>query len=96
MNLPSSRNLATALINVGSLYSELGDKVKAIQCFERSLKVAEEELELTLREYALLSCAISTFGLAFLPVLLHLFGSNWNPGPNRNNATLSSTALSQR
>lgn len=42
MNFPNSRNLSTALINVGSLYSELGDKVKAIQCFERSLKVAKE------------------------------------------------------
>lgn len=46
-----------------------------------SLEVTGDQLHLTLREYALISCAISSFGLAFLPVLLHLFGSRWNPGP---------------
>ena len=46
-----------------------------------SLKVAGERFQLTLREYALISCAISALGLAFLPIMLHLFGSSWNPGP---------------
>lgn len=52
-----------------------------------TLKVAEESFQLKLREYALLSCAISAFGLAFLPVLLHVFGSSWNPGPARVTTT---------
>lgn len=46
-----------------------------------SLKVTGERFQLTLREYALISCAISALGLAFLPIMLHLFGSSWNPGP---------------
>jgi len=39
---PDSRNRAAAWINIGQLYSAMGDKVKAIQCFEKSLKIAKE------------------------------------------------------
>ena len=49
-----------------------------------TLEVAKSKLELTLREYALLSCAISSLGLAITPILLHLFGSPWKPGPARS------------
>lgn len=41
-NWPESRNLATALINMGSLYSAMGKKVQAIRSFERSEKIAAE------------------------------------------------------
>ena len=60
-----------------------------------TLEVADEGFELTVREYALISCAISSFGLAFLPILLHLFGSRWNPGPARTPASQSVAELSQ-
>ena len=46
-----------------------------------SLEVASERFQLTMREVALISCAFSAFVLAFLPIMLHLFGSRWNPGP---------------
>jgi len=37
--------------------------------------------ELTRREYALLVLAVSGLTLALLPVLLHLLGTRWQPGP---------------
>lgn len=36
--------------------------------------------DLTVREYALLAIAVGTFLLAFLPLLLHYFGTSWYPG----------------
>lgn len=46
-----------------------------------TLDTAESKFELTLREFALISCAFCAFLLAILPILLHLFGSTWSPGP---------------
>ncbi len=40
---------------------------------------AETE-KFTLREYALLAIAVASAWLAFLPVLLHWFGTRWQPG----------------
>jgi Ca-activated chloride channel family protein len=37
----------------------------------------------TRREYALLALAVGSATLAFLPVLLHLFGTPWRPGSGR-------------
>ena len=34
------------------------------------------------REYALLACALGASILAFLPLLLHFFGTRWRPGHN--------------
>jgi Ca-activated chloride channel homolog len=36
--------------------------------------------QLTLREYALLACGLAAAFLAFLPILLHYFGTRWTPG----------------
>jgi Ca-activated chloride channel family protein len=54
-----------------------------------TLDMEAGELKFTLREYAILTAAISAFFLAFLPLLLHLFGSTWAPGPPKfpNNST---------
>jgi len=38
---------------------------------------------LTLREYALLACAAGAGMLAVLPLLLHYFGTRWQPGVRR-------------
>lgn len=38
--------------------------------------------QLTRREYALLACAIGALLYAFLPVLLHFWGTRWRPGPS--------------
>lgn len=46
-----------------------------------SLEMEAGEFELTLREFALFGAALSAFFLAFLPLLLHIFGSPWSPGP---------------
>ena len=46
-----------------------------------TLDTESGEFKLSLREYALISCAIPAFILAFLPVVLHQFGSSWRPGP---------------
>jgi len=35
---------------------------------------------LTRREYALIACGLGSVVLAYLPVLLHNFGTNWRPG----------------
>ncbi len=35
---------------------------------------------LTRREYALIACAVGALLLAFLPLLLHFFGTSWRPG----------------
>ncbi len=37
---------------------------------------------LSLREYALLACALGGMLIALLPVALHHFGANWTPGAN--------------
>lgn len=36
--------------------------------------------KLTLREYALMACAIGSFVFAMLPIALHYFGTRWRPG----------------
>jgi Ca-activated chloride channel family protein len=36
--------------------------------------------QLTRREYALIACTLGAVTLAFLPVLLHRFGTRWRPG----------------
>ena len=45
--------------------------------------------KLTRREYALLACALGASLLAFLPVLLHLFGTAWTPGRGRRSWSLT-------
>ena len=42
--------------------------------------------QLTRREYALIACALGVSALAFLPVLLQLFGTSWRPGVRRARA----------
>ena len=49
-----------------------------------TLDTENGEFQLTLREFALISCAISAFCLAFLPTMLHFFGSNWHLGPHKS------------
>jgi Ca-activated chloride channel homolog len=39
--------------------------------------------QLTRREYALIACTLGSVALAFLPVLLHRFGTQWRPGVRR-------------
>ena len=39
--------------------------------------------QLSRREYALLACGLGASLLAFLPILLHYFGTSWTPGANR-------------
>ena len=46
-----------------------------------TLDTEGEGLALTLREYALIICGVTSFFLAILPILLHLSGSTWKPGP---------------
>ena len=40
--------------------------------------------QLTRREYALIACGLGALVLAFLPVLLHRFGTRWRPGVPRS------------
>ena len=44
--------------------------------------------KLTLREYALLACAVGATVLSLLPMLLHYFGTSWKPGVNRTTPQL--------
>ena len=45
---------------------------------------------LTRREYALIACALGASLLAFLPVLLHFFGTSWRPGTSMRPAQRAS------
>ena len=45
--------------------------------------------QLTRREYALISCGLGAMICAFLPLLLHYFGTRWNPGVPRQKAVIS-------
>jgi len=45
-----------------------------------SLKADDDGLKLTLREYALITAAISAIGLALLPILLRSFATPFSPG----------------
>lgn len=42
-----------------------------------------------LREYALLACLCGAAALALLPLLLHLAGTNWDPGPGARPARVA-------
>ncbi len=60
--------------------------------------------KLTRREYALIACGLGAAILAFLPVLLHRFGTRWRPGVRvaattgrlGHGATLGSPAIALR
>jgi Ca-activated chloride channel family protein len=43
--------------------------------------------QLTRREYALIACGLGAAGLAFLPVLLQMFGTSWRPGVRTSRAS---------
>lgn len=45
--------------------------------------------QLTKREYALICCGLGATIYAFLPFLLHYFGTRWNPGVPRQRAVIS-------
>jgi Ca-activated chloride channel family protein len=45
--------------------------------------------QLTRREYALICCALGAIVYAFLPLLLHYFGTRWNPGVPLRRAVIS-------
>ena len=47
--------------------------------------------QLTRREYAILAVALGGFVYAFLPLLLHYFGTTWKPGVIRRSASRPST-----
>lgn len=47
-------------------------------------------LRLSRREYALLACGAGAGLLAFLPLLLHAFGTRWQPGVRRRSAAAPS------
>jgi hypothetical protein len=44
--------------------------------------------QLTRREYALIACVAGASILAFLPVLLHRFGTRWRPGVGAAGSTV--------
>lgn len=46
-----------------------------------TLETDSSKFQFTLREYALLTCTISAFGLALLPICLYILGSSFRPGP---------------
>ncbi|SHK00529.1 Ca-activated chloride channel family protein [Rubritalea squalenifaciens DSM 18772] len=46
-----------------------------------TLKIEEDKLQLTIREYALITLGVSTFLLAFLPMIMHYFTARFSPGP---------------
>lgn len=49
----------------------------------------DEETEWTLREWAMLLMVVSSLTLAGVPVLLHFFGTQWNPGIRPENRSKS-------
>jgi Ca-activated chloride channel homolog len=49
--------------------------------------------QLTRREYALIACGLGALVLAFLPVLLHRFGTRWRPGVRSSSPHLAREAV---
>jgi len=67
---------------LGGTFHNGNEKHLASSLISELTQLKEEPgiLKLTLREYALLACAVGSALLAILPLLLHRFGSAWTPG----------------
>ena len=67
---------------LGGTYHNGNDKHLSTALIERltSQMESEADVQLTLRELALLSLAIGILILAILPIALHYFGTSWQPG----------------
>ncbi len=79
------RQIATRL--GGSFHNGNTTHLSSVLIRDLTESGADSPLEqLSLREYALAACGIGAALLAFLPLLLQLFGTRWRPGVRPRNA----------
>lgn len=83
-------SLRQMAVRLGGVYHDGNQKHLSTELLRRVTFVGSQSVweRLTRREYALIACAAGTAVLAFLPLLLHLFGTSWKPGvrtPRSNN-----------
>jgi hypothetical protein len=69
-------------VRLQGTYHNGNEKHLSTKLLNRLAKVAEPSPfeKLTRREYALIASGLGAFALAFLPLLLHYFGTRWRPG----------------
>lgn len=75
-------SLRQMAVRLGGVYHDGNQKHLSTELLRRVTFVGSQSVweRLTRREYALIACAAGTTVLAFLPLLLHLFGTSWRPG----------------
>jgi Ca-activated chloride channel family protein len=74
-------------VRLGGIFHNGNRKHLATDIIQSVAGARESVLEkLTRREYALLAMALGAAILAFLPLLLHAFGTRWQPGVRRSAA----------
>lgn len=85
-DVPALKQIATRL---GGTYHDANRKHVPSETLRRlsSLSTDQDELELTMREYALLAIIISASLLAILPLLLYHLGSRWKISSQQKSTT---------
>ncbi len=75
-------SLRQMAVRLGGVYHDGNEKHLSTDLLRRVTFVGSQSVweRLTRREYALIACASGAVVLAFLPLLLHLFGTSWKPG----------------
>jgi Ca-activated chloride channel family protein len=86
------RQIATRL---GGVYHDGNQKHISTDLLNRLTVIPRKNTfeQLSRREYALIACTLGSLALAFLPVLLHRFGTQWRPGVRQTSVRLSREAL---
>jgi Ca-activated chloride channel family protein len=75
-------SLRQMAVRLGGVYHDGNQKHLSTELLRRVTFLGSQSVweRLTRREYALIACAVGTAVLAFLPLLLHRFGTSWKPG----------------
>jgi Ca-activated chloride channel family protein len=82
MSRQDSSTLRQMAARLGGVYHDGNKKHLASDLLARLTIIPRKSAfdRLTRREYALIACGLGATALAFLPVLLHAFGTRWRPG----------------
>jgi len=79
--------LRQTAVRLGGFYHNGNEKHLSTEMLKQLTSSKKESPfeQLSRREYALIACGFGASILAFLPIVLHYFGTTWKPGANRRN-----------
>jgi Ca-activated chloride channel homolog len=95
MSHQDASTLRQIAARLGGIYHDGNQKHISTDLLNRLTVIPRKSTfeRLTRREYALIACGLGSLALAFLPVLLHRFGTRWRPGVRRTVVRSSNEAL---